>query len=226
MLERILEPEVMNTVSEAVDYDQMDHSQVNRVFVDDFLRALEHVPAPSGLSWRFFDGGTGTALIPIELMRRGIAATVKAADLADQMLLVARKNVVAAGFEDCIELALCDCKQLPDADAEYDAVMSNSIVHHIPEPQQTIAEFWRIVKPGGLLFVRDLMRPDDIKTLKLLVGTHAAGANEHQQQMFRESLHAALTLSEAQQLASRIGISAIAVQATSDRHWTMTAYKK
>ena len=34
MLTRILEPEVMDTAEEARDYDTMDHSAVNRVFVD------------------------------------------------------------------------------------------------------------------------------------------------------------------------------------------------
>jgi hypothetical protein len=37
MLPRVLEPEVMDTPEEARDYDAMDHSAVNRVFVADFL---------------------------------------------------------------------------------------------------------------------------------------------------------------------------------------------
>ena len=40
MIPRILEPEVMDSPLEAVDYNTMDHSQVNRVFVDDLLSAL------------------------------------------------------------------------------------------------------------------------------------------------------------------------------------------
>ena len=36
-LERVLEPEVMESHQEAVDYDAMDHSEVNRIFVDDLL---------------------------------------------------------------------------------------------------------------------------------------------------------------------------------------------
>ena len=39
MLTRILEPEVMDTAAEARDYNQMDHGDVNRLFVDDFLVA-------------------------------------------------------------------------------------------------------------------------------------------------------------------------------------------
>ena len=37
MLPRVLEPELMDTAEEARDYDEMDHSAVNRAFVADFL---------------------------------------------------------------------------------------------------------------------------------------------------------------------------------------------
>ncbi|MEK6262756.1 MAG: class I SAM-dependent methyltransferase [Planctomycetota bacterium] len=225
MLPRILEPEVMDTVAEAVDYNSMDHSHVNRVFVDDLLTALASVPSPPGETWQIFDAGTGTALIPLELMSRGVRAVVNASDLAEQMLIVARDNVRAAGLSDSIHLVLTDCKHLPDADATYHVVMSNSIVHHIPEPREVLAEMWRVLQPGGLLFVRDLMRPVDPPTLDHLVQAYAGGANAHQQQMFRESLHAALTVSEVSGLLEKVGIPREAVRATSDRHWTIIARK-
>ncbi|HEY4262940.1 MAG TPA: methyltransferase domain-containing protein [Schlesneria sp.] len=223
MLTRILEPEVMDTVSEAVDYDQMDHSGVNRLFVDDLLTTLRANPMPGSI--QIFDAGTGTAQIPLELMRRGLDATVTATDLAEQMLIVAQQNVNAAGFAKSIRLVLADCKQLSDANGTYDVVMSNSIVHHIPEPLEVLAELWRILKPGGLLFVRDLLRPDDQATLDGLVQTYAGTSNGHQQQMFRDSLHAALTVNEVRELLKHVGIPVTSVQATSDRHWTIAATK-
>ncbi len=225
MLNRILEPEVMDTVAEAVDYNSMDHSAVNRVFVDDFLAALSGCAAASDAVPQIFDAGTGTALIPLELMSRGVRAAVTASDLAEQMLIVARENVRAAGRTESIRLVRSDCKRLPDAPAIYDAVMSNSIVHHIPEPRRVLAELWRILKPGGLLFVRDLMRPADAATLDTLVQTYAGSANSHQQQMFRDSLHAALTADEVGELLRQIHIPTPCVRATSDRHWTIVACK-
>lgn len=225
MLIRVLEPEVMDSAEEADDYNRMDHSHVNRVFVDDLLIALDKGEKRNEIPLRIFDAGTGTALIPMELVRRGIQARVLASDLAESMLVVARQNVQAAGLGSSIELALRDCKQLPDLNASYDCVMSNSIIHHIPEPQSVLMELWRILKPGGLLFIRDLMRPDDVEALNHLVNTYAGDANEHQQRMFRESLHAALTVSEVQQLVTRLGLPADAVTATSDRHWTISARK-
>ncbi|MBS0202451.1 MAG: class I SAM-dependent methyltransferase [Planctomycetes bacterium] len=224
MLSRTLEPEVMDTASEAVDYDGMDHSSVNRLFVDDFLAVLG--PLPTTETLQVFDAGTGTAQIPLELIRRDIRAQITASDLAEQMLIVARENVRRANRADAIRLVRSDCKQLPDATGTYDAVMSNSIVHHIPEPRAVLAELWRILKPDGLLFIRDLMRPDDTTTVERFVRTYAGDANTHQQQMFRDSLHAALTIDEVRAMLCQVGIPADGVSPTSDRHWTISVRKR
>ena len=225
MLKRVLEPEVMDTEVEAVDYDQMDHGQVNRRFVEDFLAALTSNDPSCGRNGHVFDAGTGTAQIPIELMRQGFSGTVTASDLAESMLVVARRNVQTAQLSESINLVLRDCKQLPESDATYDAVMSNSIVHHIPEPRSVLTELWRVLKPGGLLFVRDLVRPRTTESLEHLVSTYAGDANEHQQRMFRESLHAALTVEEVREYLQEMGIEPDALQLTSDRHWTICCRK-
>ncbi len=235
MLSRILEPEVMDTVAEAEDYNAMDHSTVNRVFVDDFLSELAQMPAMEQ-PWRIFDAGTGTALIPLELAGRGLAVDITAADLAEEMLVVARRNLVAAGFQQTadsdpwqragsvIRLLKADCKQLSDETVSFDAVISNSIVHHIPEPRAVLRECWRVLRSGGLLFVRDLLRPDNLATLDRLVIAHAGQANPHARQMFRDSLHAALTVEEVKLLLQSLQITGI-VSPTSDRHWTLAAIK-
>jgi len=226
VLNRILETEVMDTAAEAIDYDSMDHCAVNRLFVDDFLAVMPTGQFTSQSPGKVFDAGTGTAQIPLELVGRGVNLIVTASDLAEQMLIVARRNVVAAGLDSSIRLVRSDCKQLPDADHSYDAAISNSIIHHIPEPVLVIKELWRILKPGGILFVRDLMRPENQLTLDQLVNTYAGDANIHQQQMFRDSLHAALTLREISDLLQSLGLSGTSARATSDRHWTVTAIKQ
>ncbi len=225
MLPRVLEPEVMDTAAEAEDYNAMDHSTVNRVFVDDLLAAMSSMAPPNGRPWQIFDAGTGTALIPLELVGRKLPVRITAADLAEEMLVVARRNVAAAGCEDSIRLIRGDCKSLADAGASYDVVMSNSIVHHIPEPASVLRECWRLVRPGGLLFFRDLLRPENETQLDYLVLTYAGSANAHGQQMFRDSLHAALTLDEVAALAREIGITDFSLRHTSDRHWTLTAIR-
>jgi SAM-dependent methyltransferase len=240
MLSRVLETEVMDTPEEARDYDAMDHATVNRVFVTDFLAAWGNdtsfaapaAPRPStgpGASGEgdpvVFDVGTGTAQIPLELCRRHPTVQVLAVDLAENMLRLGKENVGRAGLEDRIRLERRDAKRLPYPDATFGAVISNSIVHHIPEPAAVFAEMVRVVKPGGLLFVRDLLRPADEVALHHLVQLYAGGANAHQQKMFADSLHAALTVAEVQALVGAVGFAPDTVMQTTDRHWTWRARK-
>lgn len=217
-LVRKLETEVMDTADEASDYDAMDHSAVNELFVKDLLA----VTLDDG---DILDLGTGTALIPIELCRCKGDVRIMAVDAAVHMLDIARINIEVAGFRERITLAQVDAKQLPFADGLFATVISNSIVHHIPQPLTVLQEAVRVTAPGGRLFFRDLLRPADEQTLRELVQKYAGNANEHQRQMFEDSLHAALDLAEIRELVSQLKFDAEDVQPTSDRHWTWCARK-
>jgi ubiquinone/menaquinone biosynthesis C-methylase UbiE len=220
MIDRILEPEVMDSADEARDYDAMDHSHVNRVFVADFLQSLAGMPLGSG---EILDVGAGTAQIPIELCRQHPGIRVLAIDLAEHMLAVGRGNVQRAGLAERVRLEKVDAKNIPYPAGRFEAVISNSIVHHIPQPGLALAEMVRVLAPGGAIFVRDLLRPNSEETLREQVQLYAGDANAHQQKMFAESLHAALTLEEIRALVAGLGFPAAGVAQTSDRHWTWSA---
>jgi ubiquinone/menaquinone biosynthesis C-methylase UbiE len=218
MLPRVLEPEVMDSIEEAHDYDAMDHAQVNALFVADFL-AVWDGRGP------VLDVGTGTAQIPLEVCRRADAANLVGVDLAEHMLIVGRHNVRRAGLEDRIRLERCDAKALPYKDGSFGAVISNSIVHHIPQPAGVLAEMVRVTAWCGVLFVRDLLRPADDATVQRLVAAYAGTANDHQRQMFEDSLRAALTLAEIRDMVSGLGYDGGQVRQTTDRHWTWQTHK-
>jgi ubiquinone/menaquinone biosynthesis C-methylase UbiE len=218
MLSRVLEPEVMDSAEEARDYDAMDHSAVNRVFADDFLAAWDGVGA-------VLDVGAGTALIPIELARRSPGIQITAIDLARHMLAVAAENVRRAGLENGIRLECWDAKDLPTAAGSFGAVISNSIIHHIPEPGPVLAGMVRAAAVTGTIFVRDLVRPPDETELRRLVALHTVGANDHQRKMFDDSLRAALSLEEIRGLVAGLGCDPAQVRMTSDRHWTWSTRK-
>jgi ubiquinone/menaquinone biosynthesis C-methylase UbiE len=220
MLTRVLEPEVMDSTDEALDYNAMDHREVNRRFVEDLLAALEGQPPGDVL-----DLGTGTALIPIELCLAAEDCRIMAVDAATAMLEVARNNIEIAMLTHRIQLDRADAKALPHRTGMFHTVMSNSIVHHIPEPLAVLREAVRVTAPGGLLFFRDLMRPGDDAEVARLVELYAGGENDHARQMFADSLRAALTVEEMQGLVRDLGFSPDSVGATSDRHWTWSARK-
>ena len=217
-LERVLEPEVMDTYEEARDYDSMDHQAVNKLFVDDLL-------AVGNIGNDILDVGTGTAQIPVELCRQSEDCRIIAIDMAVHMLDLARFNIEVDGFTQRIFLQQIDAKDMLFESEMFDCVMSNSIIHHIPEPLAVLAESMRVTRPGGLLFFRDLLRPESGEEVAHLVSTYAGDENEHQRQMFDDSLRAALSLSEIRAMVSSLGFEAETVQATSDRHWTWIAIK-
>lgn len=217
-LTRILEPEIMDSPQDALEYDSMDHGEVNRRFVDDLLDATTQLGD-------VLDLGTGTAQIPIELVRRGAACRVMALDAAVSMLELARYNIEVAGCITQIQLTHGDGKQLGFPDEMFDTVMSNSIVHHIPEPSMVFHEAVRVTKAGGTLFFRDLLRPASKMELDQLVSLYAGSASDYQRQLFAASLHAALSLEEVREMIVGLGFAADSVRATSDRHWTWSAQK-
>ncbi len=243
MLPRTLEPEVMDSREDAWDYDSMDHASVNRQFVEDllatgFARGSSADPiatSSDSLSQNdedepdpllVLDLGTGTAQIPILLCQATDNVRLIAADAAVSMLDLARLNIEIAGVRDRIQLDQSDVKQMAYGDAMFDAVISNSIVHHIPEPCAVIREAIRVTRPKGLLFFRDLKRPADEAEVDRIVASYASDCNEHQRMLFRDSLHAALTLEEMQALIANLGFAPQTVQATSDRHWTWCAWRE
>lgn len=237
MFDRVLEPEVMDTAEEARDYDAMDHADVNRRFCDDFLSfaTASGRPAPGGITPpRVVDFGTGTALIPIELCGRTTGLEVVGIDLAEHMLSLGRLNVQRAGLAERVRLERVDAKGTPYEDGAFGAAISNSIVHHIPDPTQCLTEMWRVTAPGGLFFVRDLHRPESETEVDRLVALYAGepptdpalvASYENQRELFRASLRAALTVAEVAALVTPLGIAASAVRMTSDRHWTLACVK-
>lgn len=233
MLPRTLEPEAMDTVEEAIDYDRMNHCEVNRLFAADALAALAAAGLHhTGSTCHLLDLGTGTAQIPIELVRQARASgmadglTIAAVDLAAEMLVVAKRNVAAAGMAAVVRLERLDAKMLPYPDDRFQAVLSNSIVHHIPAPEEALAEAVRVTAPGGVLFFRDLLRPADADEVERLVVLHTAEASDSQRQLFRQSLHAALNLAEIRSIGAGLGFDPADVRATSDRHWTWSSVKR
>lgn len=227
MLDRVLEPEVMDTPEEARDYDAMDHVEVNARFCDDLLMQ-------GSVGRVVLDVGTGTARIPIELCERLPVVHVRAIDLAVHMLEVATKNLARAGLAGRVRLEKVDAKAMPYDDGSFDTTVSNSIVHHIPEPCPVLAEMIRVTKRSGLVFVRDLVRPASEAEIDRLVAMHGGqppsdtrrkASYESQLHLLRASLRAAFTVNEVVTMAAAVGIPSHAVTMTSDRHWTL-AFRK
>lgn len=212
-MQRVLEPEVMDTWEEAVDYDAMDFVEVNTAFAQ---RAVELGP----LAAKVLDAGTGTARIPVLLCQMKPQWRVWGVDLAQNMLQIGCQHVEQTGLQNQILLELVDAKQLPYENGHFEMVVSNSLVHHLPDPLPFFLELKRVLQPNGAILIRDLIRPPDQATMNSLVESIGTEYNKHQKKLFRDSLYAALTLDEVNQPISQVGLQGVRVYQSSDRHWT------
>ncbi len=214
MIERILEPEVMDTIEDALEYDAMDFTEVNTSFAE---RAIELLPA-EGL---VLDLGTGTARIPILMLQRNPKLKIIAVDLSENMLKVGKLYVEKHNLSSNIKLGIVDAKKLPYPDQHFEAVISNSLLHHITDPLPVLREIKRVSKRNAGILIRDLIRPESVTQVEYFVQQYAADCDEHQKKLFYDSLMAAFTIDEVKSLIEHSGIEDSVVIQSSDRHWSI-----
>ena len=211
---RIPEPQFLSPTEEANVYAAMDHAEVNRGFVDDLLS--------KPLGDRVVDLGCGPASIAIELCRRQPGIRVLGVDAEVEMLEVARFEIDMAGLLDRIELQQADATDMrPFEDQMADAVVSNSLIHHVDDPAAALATAVRLTADRGRVFIRDLARPDSEEAVEALVEIYAGKETAEAQQLLRQSLIAAYTVDEIREVAKPLGIADANIRMTSDRHWTI-----
>jgi demethylmenaquinone methyltransferase / 2-methoxy-6-polyprenyl-1,4-benzoquinol methylase len=94
------------------------------------------------------DVASGTAGVALGIAAR-TGARVVGIDLTEQMLRQGRRNVAAAGLSGRIGLLAGRAEQLPFADASFDALTFTYLLRYVLDPQATLCELARVVRPGG-----------------------------------------------------------------------------
>lgn len=99
---------------------------------------------------RLIDIGCGTGALLAQLAEHGPRARLAGVDLSLAMLAVAR-----ASLPRDVALLAARAERLPFADASFDAAASCSVFHFVPEPEAALAEWRRVVRPGGRIAITD-----------------------------------------------------------------------
>lgn len=204
----------MDTVEAAEEYDAMEHGEVDEAFVN---RVIE-LGANSG---HFLDVGTGPAQIPILLAQKCPNIHITAIDLSKEMLKIAKRHIIDTDLTDRITLEHIDAKTLPYCDNGFDGLISNSIVHHIHDAEKALQEMGRVVKPKGVVLIRDLIRPNTPADAQAFVDRYAADDTPYQQKLYYDSFLAAFTIAEVNQMLSEMDMPGATVVQSTDRHWSI-----
>jgi len=216
MMDRTLEPELMDDPEQVLAYARADFEEENQGFVDRFLEYY-----PDWTEGHLLDMGCGPADIPIRFARALPRCHITGVDGSAAMIRYAEQAVKAAGFEDRIALQ-ADRFQGMSLSEPADAAVSNSLLHHIPNPLQFWYSLKKLVKSGSYVLVMDLLRPESPEAAQAIVQQYAAEEPAILQRDFYNSLCAAFTEDEVAAQLAEMNFSRLLIDVVDDRHWVVS----
>jgi ubiquinone/menaquinone biosynthesis C-methylase UbiE len=149
------------------------------------------------------DLGCGPGSIPLLVAARCPGLRMIGVDLSLPMLRQARCQMRRRQMNGRLLLVLASASALPFRSGVFDLVSSNSLLHHLADPDAAMREAERVAAPGAAVFIRDLRRP-----AAPLLGAHLAFCGRHyrgtMRRLFEVSVRAAYAACEARGLAAAI----------------------
>ncbi len=214
-MDRVLERELMDDPAQVLAYAAADFAQENQGFVDRFC---EYFPDFTG--GHVFDLGCGPGDISIRFSRAVPGCQITGIDASAPMVKVAEETVRQAGLSERISFQCERFQDLAGASVA-DAIISNSLLHHVPNPLQFWHKVRRAVKPGSPVLVMDLLRPDSPLAAQAIVDRYAAGAPAILRKDFYNSLLAAFTEDEVGTQLAQMNLTRLLIEVVDDRHWVV-----
>ncbi len=212
-MERVLEPEVMDDPEQALAYARADFEEENQGFVDRFVEFY-----PEFKVGHVLDLGCGPADIPIRLARKLPECRIIGVDGAAPMIALGLEAVKVAGLSDRITL---QCARFQDTvlPERADAVISNSLLHHVPNPLQFWYAVKKLVQPGAVVLVMDLLRPESPEAAQAIVDKYAANEPAILRRDFYNSLLASFTEDDVAAQLAEMNLTRLLIDVPDDRHW-------
>ncbi|HSQ70652.1 MAG TPA: class I SAM-dependent methyltransferase [Steroidobacteraceae bacterium] len=213
-MQRIPEPELMDEFDQARAYAAADFSEPNERFAELFLATF-----PQFDRGAILDLGCGPGDIALRLAARLPRVQVHGLDGSQAMLDCARERLsrspALAPRVQFLRGLLPGCEvPLP----AYDAVVSNSLLHHLHDPQVLWHSIRAMGRAGAPVLVMDLFRPPSLQAALDIVATYAAGEPEVLRRDFHNSLLAAFEPGEVRAQLDAGGLGELEVRTVSDRH--------
>jgi phosphatidylethanolamine/phosphatidyl-N-methylethanolamine N-methyltransferase len=117
------------------------------VFGQVFARGRDAaIAAAERIGGRILEVGVGTGL---SLPAYSRSNRITGIDISEPMLRKAQERVRALGLTNIDALSVMDATKLAFPDASFDVVVAQFVITAVPDPEGTLNEFARVVRPGG-----------------------------------------------------------------------------
>ena len=209
----------MDEDAQARAYSEADFAEPHDHFVELCAASISPAVVKAG---PVLDLGCGPADVTVRVARRFPQAIVHGVDGSAAMLKYGHERVAKEKLGARITLVQALLPRDRPPAARYPVIVSNSLLHHLHDPQALWSTVKRFGGPGARVFVMDLMRPDSAGDVDRLVETYSAGEPEVLRRDFHASLCAAFTADEVRSQLRAAGLTKLAVNVVSDRHLTVS----
>jgi arsenite methyltransferase len=161
-------------------------SQLEAIPQDAFLASLGcgNPTALAGLEpgQTVLDLGSGGGIdVLLSARRVGPAGKAYGLDMTDEMLALAEENKRKSGLTN-VEFLRGEIEKIPLPDASVDVIISNCVINLSADKDRVLSEAFRVLKPGGLFAVSDVVSkgeiPEEIRRSVELWAGCIAGALE------------------------------------------------
>lgn len=153
------------TPFEALVYDSL----VAPAVVKSFDRLLPTYLAETPIDASVLDVGCGGGQLLLELAKRHPQWRLTGLDLSPGQIARANKRAKAAGAK--INFVQGSALALPFAADSFDAVISVASLKHWPDAARGLAEIYRVLKPGGRMWVFEVDRGCSLEEARQLVAS-------------------------------------------------------
>jgi trans-aconitate methyltransferase len=216
----VTEPELMDEDEQAEAYARADFTAPHELFVERF--AASWPPSRGPVHGPILDLGCGPADVTVRLAKRYPHVTIHGIDGSAAMLRHGAARIQREGLTSRVLLAHTLLPRDSPPLAEYAVVVSNSLLHHLHDPQVLWTAVARFAAPNAHVFLMDLMRPATRVDVDRLVHQYARDEPEILRRDFGASLSAAFTIEEVRAQLDAAGLGALRIDVVSDRHLTVS----
>jgi SAM-dependent methyltransferase len=223
-VQRIPEPELMDTEEQAAAYAAADFAEPHDMFVDRFGRRFPGFPRRAPTAARVIDLGCGPADVTARFALAYPDVAVLGVDAGPNMLRHARMRLERDGLGGRVTV---EERHIPDPGLAslppFAAVLSNSLLHHLDDPGVLWSTVTATGGPDTAVFVMDLARPVSTDAARKLTDHYAADEPAVLRDDFFHSLCAAYTPEEILAQIEAAGLhDRLTVALVSDRHLTVS----
>lgn len=143
----------------AETYDLLNHGLSFGIDIYWRTKFLKNLPSRENIE--ALDLATGTADVPLVLVKDKRIKKVTGLDLSKGMIEVGKRKIIKAKLTDKVALHIGDGCNIPAANETFDITTISFGIRNFPDVPKSLRDIYRVLRPGGRLMIMELSVPSN-----------------------------------------------------------------